>query len=129
MNTKKKIILVADDDRGILDAMRIMLEEAGYEARVTEHGRAVRDLPSGLPDLILLDLWMSGMNGGDICKHLKSQKKTKHIPVIIFSANKDVEEIAKECRADDCIEKPFDMKLLLAKVAKALKKPRPKQTP
>ncbi|HVF69319.1 MAG TPA: response regulator [Xanthomonadales bacterium] len=114
--TRKKI-MVADDDPGILDATKIMLEEAGYEVETTVDGAVVRDVHEEYPDLILLDIWMSSMNGTDICKHLKSNKLTKHIPIIMFSANKDTEKIAKVAGADDFLAKPFQMEQLLVKVA------------
>ena len=111
-------ILIAEDDTGILEAMQIMLEDAGYEVTTTVDGATVQDMKEDLPDLLLLDIWMSGMDGKDICKHLKSQALTKHIPIIMCSANKDTKHIAKESGADDFIAKPFEMNELLSKVKK-----------
>ena len=116
MAKEKMKIMVADDDPGILDALMIMLVDAGYDVVTTVNGLTVRDIGEELPDLILLDLWMSGMDGRDICSHLKAQKRTAHIPIIIFSANKDAKNIAVECGADDFIAKPFEMKELLQKI-------------
>lgn len=118
MNNIKKKILVADDNPAILDALKIMLEEEGYEVETTEDGTAAKNMQAPLPDLLLLDLWMSGMDGRDICKHLKSAAATKHIPVIMVSATKNIEQIAKDSGADDFIAKPFQMEHLLATVAK-----------
>ena len=84
MKTKKKI-MVADDDAGIVDALKILLEEFDFEVDTTMNGNTVHDVKDEMPDLILLDLWMSGMDGRDICRHLKSQEGTKHIPIIIVS--------------------------------------------
>jgi len=67
--------------------------------------------------LLLLDIWMAGVDGRDVCKYLKSQQPTKHIPIIMVSANQDTEKIAREAGADDCITKPFDMYKLLERVA------------
>jgi DNA-binding response OmpR family regulator len=116
MSNKMKI-LIADDDPGILDALTMMLEDAGYEVKTTTDGKAVQNIYGKLPDLVLLDIWMSGMDGKEICKHLKSQEVTKHIPIIMISANKDTQKIALECGADDFIAKPFQMKNLLQKIA------------
>ena len=118
MNNIKKKILVADDNPAILDALKIMLEEEGYEVETTEDGTAAKNMQAPLPDLLLLDLWMSGMDGRDICKHLKSAAATRHIPVIMVSATKNIEQIAKDSGADDFIAKPFQMEHLLATVAK-----------
>ena len=115
-NGKTKIMVV-DDDVAILDSLKMLLEEFGYEVETTVDGWAAYELKKALPDLILLDIWMSGVDGRDVCKYLKKQKQTKHIPIIMFSANKDTSEIAKISGADDFISKPFDMKDLLDKVA------------
>jgi DNA-binding response OmpR family regulator len=112
----KKKIIIAEDDTAILEAMQIMLEDAGYEVMTTVDGKTVQDLTDDLPDVLLLDIWMSGMDGTAICRHLKSQPRTKHMPIILCSANKDTQKLAKECGADDFIAKPFEMMDFLAKV-------------
>jgi len=114
----KKTIMIADNDPGIVDVLTLMLEDAGYEVETTDDGQTVKDIKEHLPDLILLDIWMAGFDGREICKYLKSQKLTKHIPLIMISANKDTEEIAKEAGADTFIAKPFEMNELLAMVDK-----------
>jgi CheY-like chemotaxis protein len=114
----KKRILVADDNAAILDALKIMLEEAGYEVATTTDGATAIDMKAPLPDLLLLDIWMSGVDGRDVCKLLKSAPATKHIPVIMVSATKDIEQITKDSGADGFISKPFQMEHLLATVAK-----------
>jgi CheY-like chemotaxis protein len=88
-------------------------------------GEAVLAIKEDLPDLILLDIWMAGIDGREICKHLKNQSLTKYIPIILISANSDTEEIAKQAGADDFICKPFDMDNFLQKVAKYSKNARP----
>lgn len=114
----RRRIMIADDDPGTLDALTIMLKDGGYEVETTTNGSTVRDMKEELPDLLLLDIWMSGWDGREACKYLKSQKLTKHIPIIVVSANRDVEQIAKEAGADDFLAKPFQMDDLLAIVAK-----------
>jgi DNA-binding response OmpR family regulator len=116
--SRKKKVLVIDDDPGILDALQIMLEESGYDVEASQDGVILQNGLLPLPDVILLDIWMSGVNGRDVCKHLKSQRETRAIPVIMMSANKDTAEIAEESGADDFITKPFQMKDLLAILAK-----------
>src|SRR5918911_300930 len=95
----KKKILIADDDPAILDALQMMLEDEGYEVTTTVDGETVCKMEKEYPDLLLLDIWMSGMDGRDICKQLKKNHLTKSIPVIMFSANKDTEKIAREAGA------------------------------
>ena len=114
----RRRIMIADDDPGILDALTIMLEDGGYEVETTTNGSTVQNMKEELPDLLLLDIWMSGWDGREACKYLKSQELTKHIPIIVVSANRDVEQIAREAGADDFLAKPFQMDDLLAIVAK-----------
>lgn len=114
--TKKKI-LIADDDNDILEVTGIILEGyGGYEIEVVNRGEALLELCEPFPDLILLDLWLSGHHGKDICRRLKADNATSHIPVIIFSANRELRQIASSCGADDFLAKPFQMDELLAKV-------------
>ena len=113
-----KRILVADDDRAILEAITMILELGGYEVKTTSNGADMKQVLRYAPDLILLDIWMSGFDGKDICRALKSNNKTKHIPIIMISANKDTEKIAKDVGADGYMSKPFDMHHLLSVVAK-----------
>jgi len=122
MGNAKKKILVADDNPAILDALKIMLEEEGYEVETTVDGATVQDIKEPLPDLLLLDIWMSGIDGRNVCKLLKSSAATKHIPIIMISATKDIKQIAKDSGADDCVSKPFQMEHLLAIVAKYVNK-------
>jgi len=110
-------ILVADDDIGIIEAIALILEDEGYKTETTDDGDTIIDLCERIhPDVLLLDIWMGGWNGKDLCNELKSNIATKHIPIIIISANRDAAQIAREAGADDCIEKPFDMQDLITKI-------------
>jgi DNA-binding response OmpR family regulator len=114
----RNTILVADDDEAILDVMKIMFSEVGgYEVVAESNGKKVVETAvESKPDVVLLDLWLSGINGREICKALKQDSRTSKVPVMLFSANRDIAEIAEECGADGFIEKPFQMKELLGKV-------------
>lgn len=118
----KKKILVADDDAAIVDAIQLILEDANYIVETTLNGEDVIKMKTNFPDLILLDIWMSGQDGRIICAHIKSKKETKHIPIIMISANRDTSQIAKKAGAEDFITKPFEMDDLLNKVEKYLSK-------
>lgn len=118
---QKKKILVADDDEGILDVLEIMLTGEGYLVDKIIRGEDLLELKTDFPDLILLDILMADIDGRDICKHLKNQPKTSHIPVIMVSANKDIEAISSQINADGFICKPFEMDDLLQMVADILK--------
>jgi DNA-binding response OmpR family regulator len=108
--------MIADDDPGIVDAVEMLLEFEGYEVSSTVDGATVLDLKDELPDLLLLDIWMSGEDGRDICKKLKQIEITKNIPVIMISASRDIKESAIAAGADDFLAKPFEMNDLLQKI-------------
>jgi DNA-binding response OmpR family regulator len=116
-----KKVLVVDDDPDILDALRFLLEFAGYEVKTTEKGEYaenLRDTNGGLPDLIILDVLLSGKDGRLICQKLKSQQDTKHIPILMISAHPNAKQSVAAVGADDFLAKPFDMDELLAIVVK-----------
>ena len=108
--------MIADDDPGIVDAVEMLLEFEGYKVTSTVDGSTVLDMKTELPDLLLLDIWMSGEDGRDICKKLKSVNSTKNIPVIMISASRDIRESAMAAGADDFLAKPFEMDDLLKKI-------------
>ncbi|GCE15150.1 response regulator [Tengunoibacter tsumagoiensis] len=111
-----KRILLADDDRAILEAIKAMLEDEGYEVEATPLGARVIDLCDDPPAVLIQDIWMGGVDGRDICKALRQQEKTKELPIILISANRDVRQIAQEVGANDFLVKPFDIDNLLNKV-------------
>lgn len=118
---QKKYILLADDDPGITDAVGIMLGMAGYRVSTFMDGSFMEMLAAGkYPDMFLLDIWMPGGDGRDLCKMLKTREDTKEIPVMLFSASRDVEASAREAGADDFIAKPFDMDHLLGKIGRLI---------
>ncbi|MBE7175798.1 MAG: response regulator [Mucilaginibacter polytrichastri] len=114
-NIAKKIML-ADDDEGIVDAIETMLYFEGYEVIATTRGERVLLTEHNLPDLFLLDIWMSGEDGTEICRKLKSQPLTRNIPVLMISASKDIRQSAIDAGADDYLPKPFEMEQLLQKI-------------
>ena len=116
-----KKILVVDDDPDILDALRFMLEDAGYRVTTTEKGEYaenLHDTNGGLPDVILLDVLLSGKDGRLICRKLKSQEETKYIPIIMMSAHNNARQSVASVGADDFIAKPFEAYELLEKIAR-----------
>ncbi|OGG12677.1 hypothetical protein A3D77_04130 [Candidatus Gottesmanbacteria bacterium RIFCSPHIGHO2_02_FULL_39_11] len=117
-----KNIHVIDDDESIQDAFNVLLTTAGYKVRTSSDANYLQKLPKKkLPDLILLDVLLSGSDGREICKKLKSRKVTHHVPIIMVSANMSAGNSFKEYGADDYIEKPFEMDELLDKIKKYTK--------
>lgn len=117
-----KRILVVDDDPLILEAIGLTLEDAGYETELlTKNGEYVdQALHRQLPDLVVLDILLSGHDGRTICKHLKGQEATYRIPVILMSAHPNAEKTAYEAGADAFLEKPFDIDELLSTIERFL---------
>lgn len=114
-------IFIADDDPAIVDSMQMMLELEGFAVTTIVDGKTIYNMKGDYPDVLLLDIWMSGEDGRDICKYLKSDPQTSHIPVIMISASKDVELSAKNAGADDFIAKPFEMVELVNMIRKYTK--------
>lgn len=114
--TKK--ILVIDDEPDILKLAIIRLEACGYEVLLAENGeKALEVLKGTTPDLILLDLLLPKMQGDALCKKLKSDPKTKKIPIVLFTASAvRVPSKVGEIGADDYIVKPFEPGELLFKI-------------
>ncbi len=115
-----KTVMIADDDPGIVDAIEMLLEFEGYNVRSTFNGLDVLEMTE-LPDVLLLDIWMSGEDGRDICKKLKESDATKQMPVIMISASRDIKQSAIDAGADDFLAKPFEMNELLEKIKLQIK--------
>jgi DNA-binding response OmpR family regulator len=112
-------ILVIDDDESILDAIRLILETEGYFVETTFKGEETfKKVSNFKPDLILLDVLMSGTDGRHICKELKNDLVTKKIPVIMISAHPTAKKGAEESGADGFLAKPFDTTQLLETLKK-----------
>jgi len=109
----KKKILIADDDPGIQDILTIIFERAGFEVEIKKNGEDLLNNKFTMPDLFLVDKQLSGYNGLDICRYLKSQRHTKIIPVIMISASPDIGRSSREAGADAYIEKPFEISNLV----------------
>ena len=110
------LILIVDDDPGILDALRVLFESEGYRVQTCEKGDYAESLRAeigGLPDLIVLDVLLSGKDGRTICRTLKSHEATRRIPVVMISAHPGAEESVKEVGADAFVAKPFTIDDLL----------------
>src|SRR5687768_11272677 len=96
LESAKRKILVADDDPAILDAIKMMLEFCDYDVETTADGTVISKLKKAKPQLLLLDIWMSGTDGREVCKKIKAREDTRDIPVILISASRDIERSTKE---------------------------------
>lgn len=121
MNPKK--ILVLDDDLDILVVMQLLFKVKGFDVVTISRWEEIYNKAETFqPDLILLDVLLSGNDGRDICKVLKKKPVTKHIPVILFSANPSIARNLAEYHADGFIHKPFEVDELLKIINEQLNK-------
>lgn len=113
-------ILVVDDDPGICDAVKMILEFEGYQVSATERGECAEKImhEKRHPDLIIMDMSLSGKDGRDITRKLKGAPTTQDIPIVMISAHPQANNEAKKAGADDFIPKPFDVETLITKVKK-----------
>ncbi len=117
---KKPLILVVDDNTNNLQVLGSMLQQNGYETAIAMNGeKALKFLRNIKPDLILLDIMMPGMDGYEVCKKIKQEYDTQHIPIIFLTAKTETEDIVKgfEVGGVDYVTKPFNSAELLARVS------------
>jgi len=109
-------VVVVDDDREIREALRDALQDAGYEVFIVPNGlRLLSVLSVARPDVILLDVMMSWIDGFGLCEALKQNPRFCEIPVVFMSARTGLEDIRRglACGAVDYVTKPFELDALL----------------
>ena len=122
---EKEHILVVDDEEDILELVRFNLEREGYRVTCTPSGEnAIQTATQKLPDLIVLDLMLPGVDGLEVAKFLKNEPKTREIPIVMLTAKGEESDvvIGLELGADDYITKPFSPKILSARVKAVLRR-------
>lgn len=120
---EKEKILIVDDDINIVILIRLHLELEGYDIFAAHNGDMALDMiASHMPDLVLLDIMMPKMNGWEVCKRIKENKETSHIPVIMLTAKSGREDLKRglESGVVDYITKPFSPFRLVEVVNKVL---------
>lgn len=118
-------ILVIEDESNIQELIKYNLEKNGYKVILTDNGIAgLNEALSNVPDLILLDLMLPGLDGLEVCKRLRMDKRTKRVPIFMLTAKS--EELDKvlglELGADDYITKPFSIKELIARIRATMRR-------
>jgi len=117
-------VLVVDDNRENIELVKDILDVGGYQVISAKNGtEALSKVLDGSPDLIILDVNMPGMDGFEVCKRLKSDELTNHIPIIMLTAQADVESRVEglAAGADDYLTKPFSPRELVARVERSLR--------
>ena len=121
----KVSILIVEDDPDILKLLAYNFRTGGYDVRTCETGtEAINMVRQRLPDLVLLDLMIPEVDGLEVCKGLKSNPATKHIPVIMLTAKgEEVDRIVGlELGADDYVVKPFSPRELMLRARAVLRR-------
>jgi len=120
-----KHIVVVEDEPDILEILSYNLKREGFAVSCAADGvQGLALIKQGLPDLVLLDLMLPGMDGLDICRALKSSEVTAHIPIIMISAKGEESDVVLGLGigADDYVPKPFSPKELIARVQAVLRR-------
>jgi len=119
----KKRILICDDDEEILLICAHILEKQGYEIHTSQHCNDILEIVKEIsPDLILMDNRIPDSGGIIASQTLKKHEEFRHIPIVYFSANSDIKELATTAGADAFLPKPFELSQLEKVISSLLKK-------
>jgi len=121
----KETILIVEDEKDIVKMLDYNLKKEGYKTLVAHDGEDALDMANTkLPDLILLDLMLPGLDGLEVCKTLKAERKTASIPIIMLTAKSQESDkvVGLELGADDYVTKPFSPRELIARIKAVLRR-------
>jgi len=111
-----KKVLIIDDDRGIRESTKLLLELEGMKVFTNPGKNVIEHINKLKPDVVLLDIWMVGLDGRKVCTEIKARKVEKNPKVIMMTAGRDLKDSALESGADEFIEKPFDINNLVERI-------------
>lgn len=122
MSSAAKRILIVDDEPDIVLALQIVLEDAGCQVASVDRGDQLMERLStgGVPDLIVLDMLLSGRDGREIARELKALPHTRQIPILMLSAHPAARREAQAAGVEAFLAKPFELDALLETVANCL---------
>lgn len=116
-----KRVHVLEDDDDIRYIIEVLLKDEGYELQLSStFAELKKKLKDSVPDLFILDVMLPDGDGSDICTDLKTDHFTKHIPIIVMSANDTNKDKSIAAGADDYISKPFDIDYIVKRINKLL---------
>ena len=125
----KEKILIVEDEKDIVKMLEYNLKKEGFQVVSSRDGEEALDLAvRENPDLVILDLMLPGLDGLEVCKILKKESKTSHIPIIMLTAKSQESDkvIGLELGADDYITKPFSPRELVARIKAVLRRAKDK---
>jgi two-component system phosphate regulon response regulator PhoB len=118
-------ILVVEDEEDIQELVRFNLEKESYRVTCATTGEAALDaVGQKVPDLVLLDLMLPGIDGLTVCRELRASERTRTVPIVMLTAKDDEADVVTglELGADDYVTKPFSPRVLLARVRAVLRR-------
>jgi two-component system alkaline phosphatase synthesis response regulator PhoP len=122
---RSRSVVIVEDDEDIADSIRYNLEREGFRVRVAATGEdALNLIFDGPPSLILLDLNLPHMSGFEMCRRLRAESTTSHVPILMLTARRDESDkvLGLNLGADDYLTKPFSMRELVARVNAVLRR-------
>jgi two-component system phosphate regulon response regulator PhoB len=125
MTERVPVVLIVDDERDLLSLVDFNLRQAGFETLLATTGeQALSHLRRRVPDLVVLDLMLPDISGVEICRQLKSDARTRHVPVIMLTAKtEEVDRVVGfELGAEDYVTKPFSVRELVLRVRAVLRR-------
>ena len=121
-------VLLVDDERDLLSLLDFNLRAAGYETLLATTGeQALSQLRRRVPDLVLLDLMLPDVSGTEVCRQIKADPRTRHLPVVMLTAKgEEVDRVVGfELGADDYVTKPFSVRELMLRIKAVLRRASP----
>ncbi|HEY6100397.1 MAG TPA: response regulator, partial [Anaeromyxobacter sp.] len=118
-------VLLVDDERDLLSLLDFNLRAAGFETLLATTGeQALTHVRRRVPDLVLLDLMLPDVSGTEVCRQIKSDPRTKHVPVVMLTAKgEEVDRVVGfELGADDYVTKPFSVRELVLRLKAVLRR-------
>ncbi len=122
---ERKKILIVEDEESLLKLESILLTSKGYDVQGVSNGAAaLRVIAEEPPDLVLLDIMLPEMDGFEVCRRIKQNEATRHIPVIMLTAKKSRDDMARgeDVGADWYITKPFKSAMVIETIQRFLAK-------
>jgi DNA-binding response OmpR family regulator len=114
-------LLILDDSADLLEALKYILEHIGYKVKALASADNIyTEINEFQPDLLILDIFVNGEDGREICKHLRKSGENKDLRILVFSSYTKTLEDYKSYYADGYIEKPFELKNLVDKITLVL---------
>jgi two-component system cell cycle response regulator DivK len=108
---EKKCVLIYDDDLEILNVCKAILIHSNYRVEtIPTCENIISDIQKYKPGIILMDLWIPTIGGENAIRYMREDAKSKDIPVILFSANDEIEKITERINASGYLRKPFDIR-------------------